>query len=141
MKLVEDDAAHAVQRSVVGHAAGEDALGDHLYAGLWRCLPFKPDLVSHRLPHALAQELCHPLRHLPCGQSPGLQHDDATLGYGVENREGEECGFACSGGSHDDSRVALGQFHVELPRNRGAGKSARCGEYLNCLIHSTYYNI
>ncbi len=55
VEFVEDHQADAFQRRIVLQTAGEDALGDHLDAGLRADLAVQADAIAHRLADALAQ--------------------------------------------------------------------------------------
>ena len=120
MELVEDDAGHAVEGGVVGHASGEDALGDDLDAGAGRYLALEAYLVADGLTDGFAEELGHAHGDLSGGDASWLEHDDAALGHCAEHGEGKERRLTRTGWCHHDGGVALGQHGVEA-RGDGCG--------------------
>ena len=114
MKLVEDDAAHAFERRVFDQAAREDSLCDHLYPCLQRNLLLEAYLIAYRLPHFLAEHLCHAQGYLPGSQAAGLKHDDSALCTTAEHRQRQQRGLTGTRWSYDHGGMALQELCIEL---------------------------
>ena len=79
MELVEQHCADPVEPRIVLDHAGEDALGDHLDAGLRRHLGVHPHPIADRLPHPLAQGGSHAGGGGAGGQAAGLEQNQLPL--------------------------------------------------------------
>ena len=76
MELVEQDCTNTFKSRIIEDHAAEDALRDHLDAGLRADFGLEPHAQADRLADRLPQGLGHSCRRRPRRQTPGLQHDD-----------------------------------------------------------------
>ena len=80
VELVEQDRADAGEFRVVLQQAGQDALGDHLDAGVSAGARFETHAITDRSAHRLAERLGHEGGRRARGQPARLEDDDAAAG-------------------------------------------------------------
>ena len=76
MQLVENHAAHRLERRVVLQQAQEQAVGHHFDAGARADLAVEPYAIAHGLADRFAQSRCHPSGGGARGQPSRLLHHD-----------------------------------------------------------------
>ncbi len=79
MELVQDHQRHPVQHRITLQHAGQHAFRHHLQAGVRPYAILATHTVTDRLAQRLTQLLRQTMRHTARGQSPWLQHDDASV--------------------------------------------------------------
>ena len=76
VKLVENNHGNAFQAGILLEAPGEDALGHHLEAGLFRSPAVEADGITQGPAEGFAKSLRHPPRRGNSREATRLQHDD-----------------------------------------------------------------
>ena len=122
MEFIENNGRNALQGGIIYQHPGKDSLGDHFYPGVRGDLALEADAVADGLPHGFFQQPGHPLRHLPGGHPPGLQHQNLPRER-IQKHERYQRGLARPRGSrHNHGAVPLqGRFQrrCNLPGRQG----------------------
>lgn len=100
VKFIEDHRAHPFQGRVPLQTTGEDALGDHLDAGLWAGQSVQAGGQSHGLTRAFTPLGGHAPGRGPGRQAPGLQQQYPAGAPGrFQQGRGHTGGLARAGGA------------------------------------------
>lgn len=80
VEFVEDQQADAFQRRIILQATGQDALGDHLDAGIRADLAVEADPVAHSFADLFPQFAGQPFGRRPRRQASWFEHENALSG-------------------------------------------------------------
>jgi hypothetical protein len=126
VELVEDHRADPLQRRVRLEHPGEDALGDHLDAGVRPHPRVHPHTVAGGAAGPLAQEPRHPLRGGARCEAAWLQHHDPRAGEPplAQERQGNACRLPRARWRLEDGGAPFAQHAAQLGNGGFDGKVA-----------------
>ena len=131
VELVEDEQPHPRELGIGLEPSGEYAFGEDLDPGPRADPAIEADLVAHRLPDVLAEQVGHPGGRHAGRWTPRLQHQDGAPGQpaGVGEQEWDPGGLA-GPGRRAEHRASGGQRTLEVGERRVDRERVPGGERL-----------
>ena len=121
MKFVKYHDRHALKRRVINQHTCKNTLCDNLNPCPVRHPCVKPHPISDCRTGWLIKHIGHPLRNLPCSQSPRLQHNDTpVIPKPIQDSQREQSGFSGPRRSSYDKPRMQNQLPVHLIGNPGS---------------------